>query len=217
MDTAVIVYCYLDHMNYRHAAKRIGLEYCQAVDPGELTRMCLEIADSLMRSKCFTVLPTHLGDDAVAARMKYIKSLKKIGYQVTLGKMRKKVRAVSVPVLGLGWLGLKTQRKVTLHEEKDTDINIAIEMVKDALERKCDKMVLISGDSDYLPVIRFVLDHGIKVLVLVPPHQRVTRLRNLAQERPNELFVRQLTAEDVISSVLKEAEHDSQAQAHFDR
>lgn len=42
------------------------------------------------------------------------------------------------------------------YEEKRTDVNIAIQMIDDAHRGLCDRMVLISGDSDMVPAIEMV-------------------------------------------------------------
>jgi 6-hydroxy-3-succinoylpyridine 3-monooxygenase len=55
-------------------------------------------------------------------------------------------------------------------EEKHTDVNIAIQMVVDAFDGACDKMVLVSGDSDRVPAIKRVKNRfpDITILVYVP-------------------------------------------------
>lgn len=44
------------------------------------------------------------------------------------------------------------------HEEKETDVNIALHMLDDAYNDKFDRALLISADSDLTPPIRMVLD-----------------------------------------------------------
>jgi uncharacterized LabA/DUF88 family protein len=41
-------------------------------------------------------------------------------------------------------------------EEKRTDVNIAVQMLDDAYQNTCDQFVLISGDSDLVPVIHTI-------------------------------------------------------------
>lgn len=41
-------------------------------------------------------------------------------------------------------------------EEKHTDVNIAIRMLDDAYRDCCDRLILFSGDSDLVPVVRLI-------------------------------------------------------------
>jgi len=55
-------------------------------------------------------------------------------------------------------------------EEKKTDVNLAIEMVLDAIDGKADTMILVSGDSDQEPAVAAVRKRcpHIKVIVYIP-------------------------------------------------
>ncbi len=57
-------------------------------------------------------------------------------------------------------------------KEKMTDVNISVQMIKDALEDKYDVALLVSGDSDQIPTINAIkeLTKGAKrVAVAFPP------------------------------------------------
>jgi len=45
-------------------------------------------------------------------------------------------------------------RRFTTVEEKRTDVNIAVQMMEDAYKDRCDQFVLVSGDSDLVPLGR---------------------------------------------------------------
>jgi len=38
-------------------------------------------------------------------------------------------------------------------EEKRTDVSIAVEMMRDAIQDQCDTIVAVSGDADLVPAI----------------------------------------------------------------
>ena len=59
-------------------------------------------------------------------------------------------------------------------EEKRTDVNIAINMVNDACSDKCEKLVLVSGDSDLVPALKMIksLVPAKKLIVYVPTPTR---------------------------------------------
>ncbi len=44
----------------------------------------------------------------------------------------------------------------TDHEEKETDVNIALHLLRDAHQDRFDRALLISGDSDLVPAVRMV-------------------------------------------------------------
>jgi len=48
------------------------------------------------------------------------------------------------------------QRQYKSHEEKQTDVNIAVKIVADAAEDKFDKAVIVSADTDLIPAIKTV-------------------------------------------------------------
>lgn len=54
-------------------------------------------------------------------------------------------------------------------EEKKTDVNIATTMIFDAFKGRCQHLVLISNDSDFVtPVQRIRSELGLKVTVINP-------------------------------------------------
>ncbi|MFA5058039.1 MAG: NYN domain-containing protein [Opitutaceae bacterium] len=57
------------------------------------------------------------------------------------------------------------------HEEKQTDINIAIEMLRAGMEDRTDKVILITADSDQIPAIRIFREKfpAKELMVAVPP------------------------------------------------
>lgn len=66
-------------------------------------------------------------------------------------------------------------------EEKETDVNLAIQMVIDSYEKVCDKMVLISGDTDFVPPLKRIKNNHkhIETMILFPPGNRSTHLSQI--------------------------------------
>jgi 6-hydroxy-3-succinoylpyridine 3-monooxygenase len=62
------------------------------------------------------------------------------------------------------------QKYYKVPEEKGTDVNIALQMLDDAYQCVCDRMILVSGDSDLVPAIKLVKKRHpeIQVTVYVP-------------------------------------------------
>lgn len=55
--------------------------------------------------------------------------------------------------------------KVWLIEEKKTDVNIAMEMYRDVSKGKCDRVILISNDSDAEPVLKAISEDFPHVMI----------------------------------------------------
>jgi uncharacterized LabA/DUF88 family protein len=66
--------------------------------------------------------------------------------------------------------------------EKQTDVNIALHLVRDAYGQRFDLALLISGDSDLVPAVNEVegVCPGRRVLVIHPPKRRSDELCNAA-------------------------------------
>lgn len=60
---------------------------------------------------------------------------------------------------------------VKTYEEKQTDVHIAVKMIRDVVLDRCDGSVLISADSDLTPAIDFVREYRPqhKIFVYFPP------------------------------------------------
>jgi uncharacterized LabA/DUF88 family protein len=55
-------------------------------------------------------------------------------------------------------------------EEKGTDVNIALQMLDDAYQGACDRIILVSGDSDLVPAVKLIKKRhpDIQVTVYIP-------------------------------------------------
>ncbi len=47
--------------------------------------------------------------------------------------------------------------------QKQVDIHLAVDMIKLALKNKVDNIILVTGDTDFIPAIKFVKDEGATV------------------------------------------------------
>lgn len=65
----------------------------------------------------------------------------------------------------------------TVYEEKETDVNIAVALVEDAVQDRYDTAVIISADSDLCPGIRSVkrLRPSKRIIAAFPPRKALCR------------------------------------------
>ena len=63
-----------------------------------------------------------------------------------------------------------------------TDVNIAVELLKDAYDDAFDTALLISADSDLVSPVQVVLSHfsNKRVIVVCPPKRNSERLKGVA-------------------------------------
>jgi 6-hydroxy-3-succinoylpyridine 3-monooxygenase len=82
-------------------------------------------------------------------------------------------------------------------EEKRTDVNIAVHMMDDIFNDRCDRLIIISGDSDLVPAVKTVkkIAPNKKVIVYVPAKSKIrgaaTELRKSSDRHktlPNNLL-----------------------------
>lgn len=71
------------------------------------------------------------------------------------------------------------KRQYDVPEEKKTDVNLAVEMMSDAVAGACDCMFVVTGDSDVQPVVEWITRNRpqIKITVYIPvlPAERASR------------------------------------------
>ena len=94
-------------------------------------------------------------------------------------------------------------------EEKGTDVNIAVHMIKDAINDECDRLIVVSGDSDLVPAVKAVkLITPNKIVIVYVPANNIVRgaaneLRNSSDRHktlPNNLLPKAQFPDQLIDS-----------------
>lgn len=70
------------------------------------------------------------------------------------------------------------------HEEKETDVRIATQIVADAYQDNCDLQIVVSADSDMIPAIELATEAKHKVFIYFPPHQYSSNLAAMGAGKP---------------------------------
>jgi uncharacterized LabA/DUF88 family protein len=81
----------------------------------------------------------------------YIKALASKNVKTILGKFKKKTFKCRVDCGHPA-----NQKRYQGYEEKETDVNLSVRLLDDALNNKYDKAIIVSGDSDLIPAIKAV-------------------------------------------------------------
>lgn len=101
----------------------------------------------------------------------YVRVLESKGIEVFPGKFKDK--DIHCKICG---------REFTIPEEKQTDVNIALTLMMDAMQDNFDVAFLVSGDTDLLPVIKCLRQHfpSKEIVSVFPINRAPEELKNHA-------------------------------------
>ena len=91
----------------------------------------------------FSAIPTYLSDGKVRRHKIYMECLRETGIQVELGRFKNKDVYCH-----------KCKSMILKHEEKETDVAIAVKLLEVCITGSCDTAVIMSGDTDLAPAVR---------------------------------------------------------------
>ena len=101
-------------------------------------------SESIAKVYCFTACAPW-DDKKLIRHQRYMSVLEAVGVTIVLGSFRRKDCVCRL-----------CHRDYSTYEEKETDINIAINLFRDAMNDVYDTAVVISGDSDLRPAMEAV-------------------------------------------------------------
>lgn len=144
--TAIKVVAFVDGFNLYHAINSLGNDQLKWVN---LRKLCEQYAPlpqfELSHVYYFSSVATWR-PAAYKRHREYLRALKAFDVTPVLGRFKPK--ETSCHNCGHSW---------AFHEEKETDVNIAINMIRGAFKGTYDRALLISGDSDLVPAAKMVL------------------------------------------------------------
>ena len=157
------VVAYVDGFNLYHGLKaRYGRRY-HWLDLQALVRSLLRPGQELLEVQYFTArVRDH--PDAELRQALYLRALMSHSLRVRLIEGRFQDKPRECRNCGARWMA---------YEEKETDVNIAIAMLEDAVQDVYDIAILVSGDSDLRPVIAAVkrLRTDKRIIAVFPPRR----------------------------------------------
>lgn len=168
------VMVYVDGMNLYHGVRSTGVPSYLWLDVRALSLSLLHPDQVLSSVKYFTSRFSSDCDDVgmVHRQNTHLKALETlVGLEIVEGRFQSKMGKCRR--CGNEWVS---------HEEKMTDVNIAVEMVCDAEDDLYDVAIVVSGDGDLTRPVETVRSrHPSKfVLVALPPNRRSTSLLRAA-------------------------------------
>lgn len=154
---------YVDGFNLYHGLKELKKPHLKWLDLRSLAEKFVNHQNEAIEEiYYFTAVATFMEKSTILRHRAYIEALETRGIKFIEGHFKDK------------WLEYKNkhlQFKWKKHEEKETDVNISIFMVRDAIKRSFDKFILITNDTDIVPAIKMAKNENndLRFKLLTPP------------------------------------------------
>ena len=176
----------VDGFNLYHSVRSAGKTLGLSTKWLDIKRLCssyLHLVANAVGDKTqlaniyyFSALATHIeavDPDVTVRHRRFIKCLEDSGVKVELSRF--KPRQVKCPEPKCGKIFFK-------HEEKETDVAIAVKLLEVFLRNECDTAVLVTGDTDLAPAVRTAMSlfPNKRVLFAFPYHRKNKELSKLA-------------------------------------
>lgn len=161
---------YVDGFNFYHAIHDLKRPHLKWVNLFRLAQALSYPNEQVVSVKYFSAYATWLPDSHVRHR-EYVAALKACGVECVIAHFKNK--SVRCGKCGKEW---------TSHEEKETDVHLALKILADAEDDVFDRAILLTADSDLVPVIRMVKQrHPKKMITVAAPPKRHNHGRHLEQ------------------------------------
>jgi uncharacterized LabA/DUF88 family protein len=158
---------YIDGFNLHHAIDTLSRPYLKWVNPWDLVESFLREGQTLTAVNYYSAYPTWLPPE-FARHRQYVRAIAATGVTAHMSQFATRQRRCFT--CGASWES---------HEEKQTDVRMAVDLVSDALEDKFDMAVVITADSDLRPAVAKVRATLGKRLLMIAPPGRFSRARDL--------------------------------------
>lgn len=162
--------CYIDGFNLYHAVEKLrepALKWC---DLYSLSVSYLRPGDTLEKVTFFTALNTWNAPKR-KRHVNYVNALEHFGVNVIHSKFDTPPK----------WCH-RHERYCKIREEKQTDVAFSIEVLSDCYELGIERVLLITADSDHVPMVARVRARFPAVIVyLIAPPGRLKVARELGQ------------------------------------
>lgn len=159
---------YVDGFNLYHALDELHDDSLKWLCLRRLSESIIRGDEQLKSVKYFSAFATWM-PDAMLRHRAYVEALKCEGVKFIEGNFKKKF--LKCKVCGAQY---------HTHEEKETDVNIAIHLIKDTFHNEFDRAIVISADTDMASAVAMARQlSGTKRIDVVCPPGRFSRARSL--------------------------------------
>ena len=161
---------FVDGFNLFHSIDDLNLPYLKWLNLRKLcTRFIIPKYETIESINYFTAL-ANWQPERVERHKIYIRALESQNVDIIHGKFKRKDVTCKI-----------CHKTFETHIEKQTDVNIAINLFKYSVEGRYDKAMIISGDSDLIPSIKAVKNTFLDkfVGVIIPINRKAEELKEV--------------------------------------
>lgn len=153
------VIVYIDGFNLYHSIDDLRKPHLKWLDVVAMGNTFLRPGEILHAVKYFSAYATWMPDRYKRHR-EYVAAIEERGAIIHMGQFKEKPRQCRS--CGARWKG---------HEEKETDVQIAVHMVADAFKGDVQRLIVVTADTDIAPAIRMIAANApeCEVFVAAPP------------------------------------------------
>lgn len=181
------VHAYIDGYNLYHALKDLGWKKYYWLNIPSLIMEFVESESVLESVHYFTAWSPN--EDSCKRQRLYIRALEteacrqRIPFRIKYGKFKK--GDVRCPICNKEGLCHNCEEPLLLHHEKETDVNISVQMISDAYDDRFDIAYLVTADSDQVGTIKSILNlcPDKKVYIIFPPDRNTNELTQATKKQ----------------------------------
>ena len=163
------VIVYIDGFNFFYGLKKVqSWKKYYWIDLVKLFNMFMREDQELTAVKYFSAVPDDIGKSKRQDAFFQVNK-ENSKFNLILGKYLKK----EITCKNCNYI-------IHTHEEKESDVRIATQIVVDAYQKNCDVSIVVSADSDMSPVIEIMKEIGHPLYVYFPPNQYSNNLISIS-------------------------------------
>lgn len=161
MTKPIRVQCFVDGFNLYHAVEKLGPAHLKWFDLRKLVSAFMDPSTHILEDVFYFSAYAKWRPVAYARHQQYVAALKATGVTPVMGRFKEKDVHCR-----------NCRRPYKAHEEKETDVNIALWLLNEAYQDRFDEAFIISRDSDLTPAIRMVRERfpHKSIKVISPPN-----------------------------------------------
>ena len=180
---------YIDGFNLYHSVLQHTHTDCRWLDLRAYANRLINPKTEEINSVYYFSALTEWIPSRAKKHLLYIHALRTVGVKDIMGKFTLRQRKCPL-----------CTKLYQAHEEKKTDINIAVTLLADAVEDNFDTALIISGDSELAPITTIIkrLCPNKKIGIIIPQGQFATTLKKNAD------FFKMIKSKDIRKSLLPE-------------
>ena len=170
---------YIDGFNIYHKIKEYQYKTGKCykwLNYKSLFESLLQNDEEINKIYFFTAIAKDFEKASIDRHNKYITALENVGIEIIMGRfIPKPIKRTISHKNHLGKVIMDNKITIYSREEKETDVNIALFMLRDFFknkidEEKCDKQFLLSSDGDFIPVLKTIRDFEGCPGLITPPY-----------------------------------------------